>query len=136
VAGRGYEDAEIYKLAKKLAVEIHKMTLTELPKYEMFAEGDQIRRSSKSIVANFVEGYGRRRYPPDHIRFLTYAVSTCDETKRTWSSFTKPRVSSLIASNTFMPNTASWAVCFTTIARLPSKARSGKINLSLATCDL
>ena len=81
MAARGYEDTEIYKLAKKLVVEIHKMTLAELPKYEMFAEGDQIRRSSKSIVANFVEGYGRRRYPPDHIRFLTYAVSTCDETK-------------------------------------------------------
>lgn len=56
MAGRGYEDTDIYKLAKKLAVEIHKMTLSELPKYEMFAEGDQIRRSSKSIVANFVEG--------------------------------------------------------------------------------
>ena len=81
MAGRGYEDAEIYKLAKKLSVEIHRMTLAELPKYEMFAEGNQIRRSSKSIVANFVEGYGRRRYPADPVRFLTYAVSTCDETK-------------------------------------------------------
>jgi four helix bundle protein len=69
VAGRGYEDTEIYKLAKKLAAEIHKITFTELPRHEMFAEGDQIRRSSKSVVANFVEGYGRRRYPPDHIRF-------------------------------------------------------------------
>ncbi len=81
MAGRGYEDTEIYKVGVKLAAEVHRMTLTELPKYEMFAEGDQIRRSSKSIVANFVEGYGRRRYPPDHIRFLTYAISTCDETK-------------------------------------------------------
>jgi four helix bundle protein len=77
----GYEDMEIYKLAKKLAVEIHRMTITELPKYEMFAEGDQIRRSSKSVVANFVEGYGRQRYPSDQIRFMIYAVSTCDETK-------------------------------------------------------
>jgi four helix bundle protein len=32
-------------------------------------------------VANFVEGYGRRRYPADQTRFLTYALATCDETK-------------------------------------------------------
>lgn len=57
------------------------MTLTELPKYEMHAEGDQIRRSSKSIVANFVEAYGRRRYPADQVRFLTFALASCDETK-------------------------------------------------------
>lgn len=29
-----YEDSEIYKLAKRLAVEIHKMTLEDLPKFE------------------------------------------------------------------------------------------------------
>ncbi len=57
----GYEDIALYQLAKKLAVEIHQLTLDELPKFEMYEEGSQIRRSSKSIVANFVEGYGRRR---------------------------------------------------------------------------
>ncbi|MCQ3972907.1 MAG: four helix bundle protein [Anaerolineae bacterium] len=60
-----YEDSELYKLAKQMAVEIHKMTLDELPKFEMYEQGSQIRRSSKSIVANFVEGYGRRHYKAD-----------------------------------------------------------------------
>jgi len=27
-----------------------------------------------------VEGYGRRKYQADFIRFLTYAISSCDET--------------------------------------------------------
>jgi len=53
---KNYRDLEIYKLAKKLAVEIHKMTLT-LPKFELYEEGSQIRRSSKAIGANIVEGY-------------------------------------------------------------------------------
>jgi four helix bundle protein len=77
----GYEDTDIYKHAKRLSVEVHRMTLQDLPKFEMFEEGSQIRRSAKSVVANFVEGYGRRRYPGDHIRFVTHAIASCDETK-------------------------------------------------------
>jgi four helix bundle protein len=77
----GYEDTEIYRQAKRLAREIHHITLHELPKFEMYEEGSQIRRSAKSIIANFVEGYGRRRYPTDYIKFLTYALASCDETK-------------------------------------------------------
>jgi four helix bundle protein len=76
-----YEDSEVYKLAKQLAVEIHRMTLEELPRFEMYEEGSQIRRSSKSIVANLAEGYGRRTYRAEYIKFLTYALASCDETK-------------------------------------------------------
>jgi len=57
------------------------MTLDELPKFEMYEEGRQIRRSSKSIVSNFVEGYGMKNYKGDLIRYLTYALASCDETK-------------------------------------------------------
>jgi four helix bundle protein len=77
----GYEDTALYKLAKEMAVELHRLTLDELPKFEMYEEGAQIRRSSKSIVANFVEGYGRRHYKAEYIKFLTYALASCDETK-------------------------------------------------------
>jgi hypothetical protein len=31
-----YEDMDVYKLAKRMAVEIHQMTLGELPKFEMY----------------------------------------------------------------------------------------------------
>jgi four helix bundle protein len=47
----------------------------------MYEEGSQIRRSSKSIVANFVEGYGRRTYRAEYLKFLTYALASGDETK-------------------------------------------------------
>lgn len=57
------------------------MTLEELPKFEMFEEGSQIRKSSKSVVSNIVEGFGRRRYKNEFIHFLTYALAPCDETK-------------------------------------------------------
>ena len=56
------------------------MTLTKLPKFEMFEEGSQIRRSIKSVKSTIVEGYGRRRYKQEFIRFLNYAIASNDET--------------------------------------------------------
>jgi four helix bundle protein len=75
-----YRDLEIWKLARTLVIDIHAMTLTKLPKFEMFEEGGQIRRSSKSVKSTIVEGYGRRRYKQEFIRFLTYGLGSCDET--------------------------------------------------------
>jgi four helix bundle protein len=75
-----YRNLEIWQLARDTVVEIHRMTLTKLPKFEMFEEGSQIRRSSKSVKSNIVEGYGRRRYKQEFIRFLTYGHASCDET--------------------------------------------------------
>ena len=77
---QSYKDLEIYQLSHKLGLDIHKMSL-ELPKFELYEEGSQIRRSSKAISTNIVEGFGRKRYRQDYIRFLVYAHSTCDETK-------------------------------------------------------
>ena len=76
---KSYKDLEIYRLSYDLAIKVHKMSL-ELPKYEMYEEGSQIRKSSKGITACIVEGYGRKRYKPDFIKFLVHAHASCDET--------------------------------------------------------
>jgi ABC-type antimicrobial peptide transport system permease subunit len=34
----------------------------------------------KSVKANIVEGYGRRRYKNDYIKFIVYSLSSNDET--------------------------------------------------------
>ena len=73
-----YKNLEVWKLARELSIEIHRMTLN-LPKFEMYEEGSQIRRSSKSIRSNIVEGFGRRRYKNDFIRFITYSIASTDE---------------------------------------------------------
>jgi len=78
--GMSYRDLEIWKLARETAIAVHRMTLDNLPKFEMYEEGSQIRRSAKSISANIVEGYGRRRYKQEFIRFLVFAHASCDET--------------------------------------------------------
>lgn len=75
---KSYRDLEIYQLGRQLAIDVHKLSM-KLPKHELYEQGSQVRRSSKSIVANVVEGYGRKRYKPEFIRFLIFANSSCDE---------------------------------------------------------
>ncbi len=75
-----YKNLDIGKLASELVVDIHKLSLNELPKFELYEEGSQIRRSMKSVKSNIVEGYGRRQYKQEFIRFLIYSLSSNDET--------------------------------------------------------
>ena len=76
---KSYKDLDIYNDSKKFAIEVHKMTLT-LPKFELYEEGGQVRRSSKSVTAMIVEGYGRKRYKAEFVKYLIYSQSECDET--------------------------------------------------------
>ena len=75
-----YKNLEIWQESRKLVVDIHKMTLEKLPKFEMYEEVSQIRKSSKSVKSTIVEGYGRRKYKPDYLRFLIYSIASNDET--------------------------------------------------------
>ena len=77
---QGYAKLEVFKLSRQLAVEIHKLTLN-LPKFEMYEEGGQIRRSAKSIPANIVEGYCLRRHPNEYQQYLHRAFASCEETR-------------------------------------------------------
>jgi four helix bundle protein len=75
----GYRNLEIYQRAHKLAVEIHRMSL-ELPEFEKFEQGGQIRRSSKSVTAQMVEGYCLRRNKAEFVQYLNRSYAACHET--------------------------------------------------------
>lgn len=77
---RGYEKLEIYQRAHNLAIKVHQVTLN-LPKYELFEEGSQVRRSSKAISSNIIEGYVLRNYKNEYIHYLYRAYAECEETK-------------------------------------------------------
>jgi four helix bundle protein len=76
---KSYRDLQVYQASHALAVEIHKFSLG-LPKYELYEAGSQVGRSSKSVSANIVEGFGRRRYKADFVRYLVFAHASCNET--------------------------------------------------------
>jgi len=59
---QGFRDLKVYQMAYKLAMEIFEESKS-FPKDERYSLTDQIRRSSRSVVANIAEGYRKRQYP-------------------------------------------------------------------------
>lgn len=80
-----YQNLEVYRRAHLFGVACHGLSM-ELPKYELYESGSQLRRVAKSISANIVAGYGRKAYPADHVRFLVFALASNDESHE-WLSY-------------------------------------------------
>jgi four helix bundle protein len=75
-----YRQFDVYKLAYKASIRLHKLTY-DFPKVEQFGGlADQIRRASKSICGNLAEGYGRSfNSPQDFGRYVLIALGSADE---------------------------------------------------------
>ena len=74
-----YKDLYIHKISFELFIRVHRFSL-RMPKHETYELGSQIRRSADSVNSNIVEGYGRKKYKNDFIKFLIYSHSSNDET--------------------------------------------------------
>ena len=62
MAIKSHHDIEAYQRAKKLLVPVHQL-IPRLPVSERLGLGDQMRRASKSVVDNIVEGYSPKETP-------------------------------------------------------------------------
>ena len=79
-----YEQLNVYKLAYRLAKEVHTASLT-LPKIEQFGGlADQMRRASRGICANMAEGLSKNSSDREEYRFLSMASGSCEE-MRVWA---------------------------------------------------
>ena len=76
---KSFEDLEVWKRAKELAVKIYKLTTT-FPKDEIFGTTSQIKRSVLSVPANIAEGFGRYHYL-DKAKFYLNARGSLFELK-------------------------------------------------------
>ena len=80
------EDLAVYQMAFQVSLEIHRQTL-EFPKIEQFALASQMRRASKSICANLVEGFAKQAFSrAEFKRFLTIAIGSAAE-MRVWINY-------------------------------------------------
>jgi four helix bundle protein len=77
---RSYRDLQVYQYSYSLAMEVFHLTKT-FPKEEMYSLIDQLRRSSRSVAANIVEGWAKRHYENVFKRHLLDSIGSCDETK-------------------------------------------------------
>ena len=76
---RGFRDLIVYQLAYKLALEIFEITKS-FPKEEKYSLVDQVRRSSRSIVANLAEAWYKRQYPKSFVSKLVDCSGEAGET--------------------------------------------------------
>ena len=85
---RPFERLDVYRRSYAAALRVHELTLT-FPEIERFALADQMRRASRSICANIVEGHSRRRASNrDYLRFVTMAQGSADE-MQLWAGFAR-----------------------------------------------
>ena len=72
-----FEKLEAYKVATELVVEVYKLQ-RKFPREEIFALGDQVRRSASSITSNIAEGTGRNSIK-EKIHFIEIAFGSMTE---------------------------------------------------------
>lgn len=73
-----FEDLEAYKACRAFRMFIFKEVTSILLTTKEYNLADQIKRSSRSVTANIVEGYGRFHYL-DNARFCTIAQGSLYE---------------------------------------------------------
>jgi len=76
---KGFEGLEVWQKARQLMSLVHKRIVPLFPPEEKWDLAHQIRSSSKSVMANIAEGYGRYYYQ-DNVRFCYNARGSLDET--------------------------------------------------------
>lgn len=75
------KDLLVFKRAYAFSLLLHKASLT-FPKIEQFAVADQLRRCSKSVCANLIEGFAKQSQSTlEFKRFITIAIGSASETE-------------------------------------------------------
>jgi len=74
---RNFRDLEIWKLGRKIVVDIYKLTVN-FPKHEMYGLISQMRRAAVSIPSNISEGFNRL-HNAEYRQFLYIALGSCAE---------------------------------------------------------
>ena len=82
---KDHKDLEIYKKAFEAAMQIFQLS-KKFPVEEKYSLTDQIRRSSRSVCANFAEAWRKRRYGAAFVAKLNDCESEAAETQ-TWIEF-------------------------------------------------
>lgn len=73
------QDLVVFKRAYKFSLQLHKTSLN-FPKIEQFALADQLRRCSKSVCANLIEGFAKQSQSKiEFKRFITIAIGSANE---------------------------------------------------------
>lgn len=82
---RHFRALEVYQLAMGAAMKLFALS-KRFPLEERYSLTDQVRRSSRSVCANIVEAWRKRRYPNASVSRLSDAEAEAAETQ-VWIEF-------------------------------------------------
>ena len=82
---KNHKDLDVYNKAFEAAMRIFELSKT-FPVEERYSLTDQIRRSSRSVCANFAEAWRKRRYEAAFVAKLNDCEAEAAETQ-TWIEF-------------------------------------------------
>ena len=81
------EGLRVFDLAYRLSLDVHRASLGWAKVEQYGGVADQVRRASKSVCANLVEGAGRQPWSKAEFRrYLVMALGSADET-RLWCRY-------------------------------------------------
>ena len=72
-----FEGLEVYSAARLLVRDVYRLQ-HKFPKYEIYALGDQVRRSASSVTSNIAEGSGRNSNK-EKVHFIEIAYGSLME---------------------------------------------------------
>ncbi len=74
-------DMDVFQLSYKMSIQLHKLS-KQFDKTEQYGGiADQMRRSSKSVCANLIEGFGKNSSVAEFRRFISVAQGSAKETE-------------------------------------------------------
>lgn len=73
------KELRIYQIAVRLRDEVYS-EVKKIPKYWLIDDVRQIKRSSSSVPSNITEGYARRFYVKELVKYIDIAIGSSDET--------------------------------------------------------
>ena len=74
------KDLNVFTKAYKLSLEVHRRSL-KFPAVEQKELASQLRRASKSICSNLIEGKGKQQSDRELCRFVNIGIGSNDEVK-------------------------------------------------------
>jgi len=72
MAASGFRGLKVWQRSMDAAELVHALT-RKFPKEELYGMVSQLRRASTSVPMNIAEGYKRRRYKKDYVKYLVMA---------------------------------------------------------------
>lgn len=76
---RSFQDLDVYQRLYSAMLLVFKKVIPALPIEERFDLTDQIRRCCKAPLAIIAEGYAKKNYKKDWVKYINEALGECNE---------------------------------------------------------